>query len=82
MERRKADMSEPGLNDLRDTASTSQDADCVLQLFFPFREKLTSYRGYPILGEGGFKQILRSVIISKKFQFHLENYKYSSIFVP
>ena len=69
MERRKADMSEPGLNDLRDTSSTSQDADCVLQLFFPFREKLTSYRGYKILGEDGFKQILRSVVISKIFQF-------------
>lgn len=82
MERRKADMSEPGLNDLRDTASTSQDADCVLQLFFPFREKLTNYRGYPILGEGGFKQLLRSVVISKIFQFYLENYEYSCIFVP
>lgn len=69
MERRKADMSEPGLTDLRDTSSTSQDADCVLQLFFPFREKLTTYRGYKILGDDGFKFILRSVIISKNFNF-------------
>lgn len=65
MERRKADMSEPGLTDLRDTSSTSQDADCVLQLFFPFREKLSTYRGYPIMGDKAFKQTLRSCIISK-----------------
>lgn len=69
MERRKADMSEPGLTDLRDTSATSQDADVVLQLFFPFREKLTSYRGYKILGDDGFKFILRSIIISKNFNF-------------
>ena len=38
MDRRKADLSEPGLNDLKDTGNPAQDADVVLQLFFPFRE--------------------------------------------
>lgn len=65
MDRRKADMSEPGLNDVRDTSGPIQDADVVLQLFFPFREKLTSYRDYKILGDGGMKQFFRSCIISK-----------------
>ena len=65
MDRRKADLSEPGLNDLKDSSSPSQDADAVIQLFFPFREKLSSYRDYKILGEGGMKQYFRSAIISK-----------------
>ena len=40
-------------------------ADCVLQLFYPYREKLSSYRDYKILGEGGMKSYFRSCIISK-----------------
>ena len=65
MDRRKADLSEPGLNDLKDSSTPAQDADVVLQLFYPFREKLTSYRGYPILGDNGFKNTFRSIITSK-----------------
>lgn len=65
MDRRKADLSEPGLSDLKDTGSPAQDADVVLQLFFPFREKLSTYRDYKILGDHGMKQYFRSVIISK-----------------
>lgn len=65
MDRRKADLSEPGLNDLKDTSSAAEDADVVLQLFFPYREKLTTYRGYKILGEDGIKRAMRSCIISK-----------------
>lgn len=65
MDRRKADLSEPGLSDLKDTGSPAQDADVVLQLFFPFREKLSTYRDYKILGDQGMKQYFRSVIISK-----------------
>jgi replicative DNA helicase len=64
-DRRKADMSEPGLNDLKDSGSPSQDADIVLQLFFPFREKLKTYRGFKVLDDDGIGQALRSVIISK-----------------
>jgi len=65
MERRKADLSEPGLNDLKDSGSPSQDSDIVLQLFFPFREKLSTYRGFKVLGDDGIGQVLRSTIISK-----------------
>ena len=36
-----------------------------MQLFFPFREKLATYRGYRILGENGLGQIHRSLILSK-----------------
>ena len=65
MDRRKADLSEPGLNDLKDSGNPSQDADVVLQLFFPFREKLSTYRGFKVLGDDGIGQNLRSTIVSK-----------------
>lgn len=65
MDRRKAELSEPTLNDIKASGSPSEDADIVLQLFFPFREKLSSYRGYKILGDNGLGQCHRSVIISK-----------------
>lgn len=65
VERRKLDLSEPGLNDLKDSGSPSQDSDVVLQLFFPFREKLATYRGYKILGDNSLGQIHRSLILSK-----------------
>lgn len=65
VERRKLDLSEPGLNDLKDSGSPSQDSDVVLQLFFPFREKLATYRGYKIVGDNALGQVHRSVIISK-----------------
>lgn len=65
MDRRKADLSEPGLNDLKDSGSPSQDSDVVMQLFFPFREKLATYRGYRILGDNALGQVHRSIILSK-----------------
>ena len=65
VDRRKLDLSEPGLTDLKESGTPSEDADVVLQLYYPFREKLTTYRGYKILGDDGLKQNHRSVIISK-----------------
>lgn len=65
MDRRKADLSEPGLNDLKDSGNPGQDADTVLQLFFPFREKLTTYRKFKVLGDDGIGEVLRSTIVSK-----------------
>lgn len=66
MDRRKEGLSEPGLNDIKSTGNVGQDADCVLQLFYPFREKLNTYRGYKIVGENGLGRNHRSIIISKQ----------------
>ena len=66
MDRRKADLSEPGLNDIKSTGNVGQDSDVVIQLFYPFREKLSTYRGYKILGENGLGRYHRSIIISKQ----------------
>jgi len=65
MDRRKADLSEPGINDTKDSGSPVQDCDVLLQIFYPAREKLTSYRDYRILGEQGMHDAFRSIIISK-----------------
>lgn len=66
MDRRKADLSEPGLNDIKSTGNVGQDSDVVIQLFYPFREKLATYRGYKILGDYGLGRYHRSIIISKQ----------------
>lgn len=65
MDRRKADLSEPTLDDLKDSGSPAEDADVVLQIFHPFREKLTTYRDYKILGSDGLNDVFRSLIITK-----------------
>ena len=66
MDRRKADLSEPTLNDIKQTGAVGEASDVVLQLFYPFREKLSTYRGYKILGDQGLSRWHRSIIISKK----------------
>lgn len=66
MDRRKADLSEPGLNDIKSTGNVAQDSDVVLQLYYPFREKLATYRGYRILGDNALGRDHRSIIISKQ----------------
>lgn len=65
MDRRKEGLSEPNLNDVRDSSSPVNDSDVTLQLFYPFREKLNSYRGYPIIGDKAFKSGFRSCIVNK-----------------
>lgn len=64
-DRRKLDLFEPGLNDLKDSGNMGQDADVVIQIYYPFKEKLATYRDYTILGDKGFKDNFRSLIISK-----------------
>jgi hypothetical protein len=66
MDRRKAGLDEPGLNDIKSTGNVGQDSDVVLQLYYPFREKLSTYRGYKLLGDDGIGRYHRSIIISKQ----------------
>lgn len=65
VERRKMDLSEPGINDTKDSGSPAQDCDVLLQLFYPAREKLPTYRDYKIFGPNSFGNRYRSVICSK-----------------
>lgn len=66
MDRRKAGLDEPGLNDIKQSGNIAQDSDIVLQIFYPFREKLGTYRGYRLLGDDGLGRYHRSIIISKQ----------------
>lgn len=63
MDRRKAELQETELQDLKDSAGPSEAADVVISIFFPHRSKLSSYRGYKI--NNGFGDAFRSIIILK-----------------
>lgn len=65
VERRKMDLNEPGLADMMQSSAIANDSDIVMQLYSPFREKIPTYRDYPVLGPGGWGDRLRSIIISK-----------------
>ena len=72
VERRKMDLNEPGLADMMQSSAIANDSDVVMQLYSPFREKIPTYRDYPVLGPNGFGDRLRSVILSKN-RFGLAN---------
>lgn len=48
MDRRNAGMIEPQLEDIKDSGGPSEDAEIVIAIFYPHREKMTTYRGHPI----------------------------------
>lgn len=48
MDRRKAELNEIELSDIKDTGGPSEDAEVVLAIFFPWREKLSMYKDYKI----------------------------------
>lgn len=62
VERRKLNFQELQLDDLKGTGNPAEDANIVVALFYPFREKMTSYRGYDIkqIGEN-----FRSAVVLK-----------------
>jgi len=63
MDRRKAELQEIELQDLKDTAGPSEAADVVLAIFFPHRDKMSVYRKYQIAK--GFRDAFRSIITLK-----------------
>ena len=48
MERRKQGLSNMRLSDTKDSGNPPQDAEVVLSIFNPNREKLSTYKGYDI----------------------------------
>lgn len=48
MDRRKEGLNNLTINDSKDTGSPIQDAEVVISIFSPFRERLATYRGYDI----------------------------------
>lgn len=62
MDRRKGDMQELQLDDLKDSGTPSEDAEIVMALFNPYREKMSSYRDYKIKI---IKEYFRSMVVLK-----------------
>lgn len=62
-ERRKLGQQEIQLNDLKDSGNPSEDANIVLALFYPYREKMKSYRKYKDIEPIG--DIFRAILCLK-----------------
>ena len=62
VERRKLELVEPQRQDVKDSSCMEADSDIMIAVFNPFREKLTSYRGYNIKA---LKAKFRSIILLK-----------------
>lgn len=63
MERRNANFQEPQLDDIKDSGGPSEDAEIVLAVFHPHREKMVSYHKYKI--KDGFENTFRAIIVLK-----------------
>ncbi len=48
MDRRREGLSNLTINDTKDSGAPAQDSEIIVSIFNPFREKLSSYRGYDI----------------------------------
>lgn len=58
MDRRKEGLNNMRIDDTKDSGAPSQDAEIIVSLFNPFREKLTSYKGYNIKELGSNFRVL------------------------
>jgi len=62
MDRRNNGFSEPQLDDIKETGSPSEDAEIIIALYHPYREKQSSYRKYKV---SEMKNIFRAIICLK-----------------
>ena len=71
MDRRKADMSEPSAEDLKQTGNTYNDCDVCIGIYNPLKHKIKTYRGFKIIIENatnafiGLRDRYRSLVIIK-----------------
>ena len=68
MERRKAGMEEPTVDEIQQSAEPLQAADICIALFSPFRTQLKSYRNYRIVDNDdgpGLQDVARSILLLK-----------------
>lgn len=69
MDRRKADLSESTVDDIKDSGSPQNDCTMCLAVYFPLKYQLTSYRGYRILdskdGGLGLGGAVRGILLLK-----------------
>lgn len=48
IDRRKEGLNNLRIDDTKDTGAPSQDSEIIISIFNPYREKLSSYRGYDV----------------------------------
>ena len=67
MDRRKFEMTEPTIHDLKNTNNVGEDCDIAIAVYYPNREKISNYRGYKIIVPNGvgFGEFFRSLVICK-----------------
>ena len=68
MDRRKAGMEEPTVDEIQQSAEPLQAADICIALFSPYKTQLKTYRGYKIIDDSegyGLEDVCRSCIILK-----------------
>jgi hypothetical protein len=53
MDRRKEGLNNLRIDDCKDSGAPAQDSEIIISIFNPYREKLSTYRGYDIKSLGG-----------------------------
>ncbi len=71
MDRRKADLSEPSAEDIKDSGNPYNDCDICIAIYNPLKHKIKNYRGYQIIADNpsaafqGIRDRFRSAILIK-----------------
>ena len=64
-DRLKMDMSEPTLDDVKESGNPGNDCNICIAVYNPLDYKLKTYRGYQIIGEDGLGSAMRGLLILK-----------------
>lgn len=64
-DRLKMEMSEPTLDDVKETGNPGNDCNICIAVYNPLDYKLKTYRGYQVTGEDGLGSAIRGLLILK-----------------
>ena len=64
-DRLKMDMSEPTLDDVKESGNPGNDCTVCIAVYNPLDYKLKTYRGYQVIGEDGLGSAIRGLLILK-----------------
>ena len=59
------DMSEPTLDDVKESGNPGNDCTICIAVYNPLDYKLKTYRGYVVIGEDGLGSAMRGLLILK-----------------
>ena len=64
-DRLKLDMSEPTLDDVKESGNPGNDCNICIAVYNPLDYKLKTYRGYTVIGDLGLGSAIRGLLILK-----------------